>query len=430
MKPQFLARGFLPYVAVVYINAFVDLGNKIIIQNTIFKTYDGSEQLILTAAVNALILLPFIMFFTPAGYCSDKYPKNSVMKISAAFVVFAALLITLFYYLGWFWPAFAMTFLLALQSAFYSPAKYGFIREMVSDGRLAAANGVVQAVTIIAILSSTVFFSVLFEGFLQDRVWVDENDLLKHVAVLGWVLVVFAVVEFWLACHIPKLRDTDRSSKFIWQRYVNGIYLRENLHTIFSSKKILLSILGLSLFWSVAQVLIASFPTFAKESMQIDNTVYIQGLIACSGIGIMLGSFVAVYLSREGIETRFVPISCMGISLCLMLMLVLDSLVLHGLNFLVWGVFGGLLVVPLNSLIQYYSPRQELGKVLAGNNLLQNFFMFTGLALTVVAGWHGIESVSIFLCLLAISLLCAIYALCNWRKVVGDLPVGAPSAED
>lgn len=115
-------QGFIAFITVVFLNAFVDLGHKIIIQNTIFKIYDGSEQIILTAIVNALILLPFIMAFTPAGYLSDKYPKHRIMQLSAWGATLLTLLITLSYYQGWFWFGFSMTFLLALQSAFYGQA--------------------------------------------------------------------------------------------------------------------------------------------------------------------------------------------------------------------------------------------------------------------------------------------------------------------
>lgn len=92
------------------LNAFVDLGHKIIIQNTIFKIYDGSEQVILTAIVNALILLPFILAFSPSGFVADKYCKPQVMRYSAWAAVLLTLLITLGYYQGWFWFSFAMTF--------------------------------------------------------------------------------------------------------------------------------------------------------------------------------------------------------------------------------------------------------------------------------------------------------------------------------
>lgn len=53
----------------------MDLGHKIIIQNTIYKAYEGSEQLFLNAIVNALILLPFILMLSPSGFLADKYPK-------------------------------------------------------------------------------------------------------------------------------------------------------------------------------------------------------------------------------------------------------------------------------------------------------------------------------------------------------------------
>ena len=129
MKKLFEIQGIIFYTLALFLNAFTDLGHKIIIQNTIFKIYDGSEQIILTAIVNALILIPFILLFTPSGYLADKYPKNIIMKYSALFAVFITFGITLSYYLGWFYLSFGLTFLLALQAALYSPAKYGYIKD-------------------------------------------------------------------------------------------------------------------------------------------------------------------------------------------------------------------------------------------------------------------------------------------------------------
>ena len=63
-------KGFLPFISILFLNAFVDLGHKIIIQNTIFKIYDGQTQIILASIVNGLILLPFVLLFTPAGFIS------------------------------------------------------------------------------------------------------------------------------------------------------------------------------------------------------------------------------------------------------------------------------------------------------------------------------------------------------------------------
>ena len=163
MGNLFAIRGIVPYVIVVFLNAFVDLGHKITIQNTVFKVYDGNTQIILTAVVNALILLPFILLFSPAGFLADRYPKNRVMRMAAWVAVAITLLITACYYYGYFWPAFALTFLLAVQSALYSPAKYGYIKVLAGNELLSQANALVQAVTIFAILAGTFAFSIIFE---------------------------------------------------------------------------------------------------------------------------------------------------------------------------------------------------------------------------------------------------------------------------
>lgn len=94
--------GLIPFLLVAFINAFVDLGHKIIIQNTIYKVYEGSTQLLLTAIVNALILLPFILMLSPSGFLADKYPKNLIMKLSAAFSVMLTIIICISYYNGAF----------------------------------------------------------------------------------------------------------------------------------------------------------------------------------------------------------------------------------------------------------------------------------------------------------------------------------------
>ena len=60
-----------------------------------------------------------------------------------------------------------MTFLLAVQSAFYSPAKYGYIKELAGTVNLGSANGIVQAATTVAILSGVGVFSAMFDAYIR-----------------------------------------------------------------------------------------------------------------------------------------------------------------------------------------------------------------------------------------------------------------------
>ncbi len=411
MGALFKIKGFSPYVAMLFLNAFVDLGHKIVIQNTVFKIYDGQTQIVLTAFVNALILLPFVMLYTPAGYVGDKYPKHQVMRYSAWATVALTLLLTFFYYQGWFWPAFGMTFLLAVQSAFYSPAKFGYIRELVGKNSLAAANGVVQATTTVAILSGIFIFSVIFETFLADQVTTTPTALLMDIAPIGYFLVLAALVEITLAYRLPKTQEVDISKRFDWRKYRRAVYIRANLRTVTSHKTILLSIVGLSIFWSISQVMIAAFPAFAKATLGENNTVVIQGILACTGFGIVVGSMIAGRISRGHIETGLIPIGSFGIAIGVLLVPFLDNAPTLAAVFFGLGIFGGLFIIPLNALIQFHGHENDIGVILAGNNFIQNVAMLSFLALTVSFSIYGLPVERLLGLLAIVALAGAVYTL-------------------
>ncbi|TCK04079.1 acyl-[ACP]--phospholipid O-acyltransferase [Marinobacterium mangrovicola] len=395
MNQLLKVKGFIAYLLVVFLNAFVDLGHKIVIQNTIFKTWDGDLQVILTAVINGLILLPFILLFSPSGFLSDRFPKPSVMRYGALAAVGGTALIGLSYLAGWFWVAFGLTLLLSIQSAIYSPAKYGYIRELLGDERLAQGNALVQATTIISILGGTFAFSALFEHFYQPD-FSSTTEVMHAIAPLGLVLVALSFVEWILAGRLPRREAGEPTKTFSFKTYMTGGYLRGNIGAIRGSRAIWLSIVGLAMFWAISQVVLAAFPAYAKEVLAETNTLVIQGLLAVSGIGILIGSVAAGRASRAHIELGLVPLGAIGIALCLMLMPVSESLFSLAALLLLLGVCGGLFIVPLNALIQYTAHSSKLGTVLAGNNWIQNLAMLGFLALTVVFSLVGFSSRGLF----------------------------------
>ncbi len=392
----FAVVGFINYLIVVFLNAFTDLGHKIIIQNTVFKVYDGPQQIILTAIVNALILLPFVLVFSPAGFLSDRFRKNIIMKYAALLAVGITLLITLFYYLGWFYAAFFMTFLLALQSAIYSPAKYGYIKELVGDRFISAGNGAVQAVTTVSILSGIIFYTVLFEYYLHDD-FITKSDVLQHIAPLGWLLVFGSVIEFLLASKLPDRGIKSASKVFRFSRYIKGYYLFKNLKMITRKKEIFDNILVLSLFWSISQVVLAIFGEYAKSNMGITNAIYVQGVMALAGFGIVFGSMIAAKLSKYYINLGIATVGAVGMSVVVFVIPYITVLPVIAVLFLLFGVFSGFVLVPLNANIQHLSPNVHLGTILAGNNFIQNIFMILFLLLTTVFAYFGMNAHMLFI---------------------------------
>jgi acyl-[acyl-carrier-protein]-phospholipid O-acyltransferase/long-chain-fatty-acid--[acyl-carrier-protein] ligase len=384
MLRLFKIRGFAAYLTIAFLNAFTDLGHKIIIQNTVFKFYDGSTQVVLTLLVNACIVLPFVLFFTPTGFLADKFPKDRIIKVAAALAIPLTAAITLAYYMGWFEVAFVCTLLLGTQAAFYSPAKYGYIKELTGKEHLATANAYVQAVTIVSILGGTLVFSALFESLLPANVST-VADTLRSIAPLGWLLVGFSVVEFLFALRLQPKRDTDTTMHFDVRKYARLDYLRSNLGSVRRSQVIWLSIVGISVYWGINQVVLASFPAYMKDTLDVHNTTIANGLMALAGVGIIIGSLIAGKASEEFIETGIVPLGALGLTAALFILPTVHHLWVLGGLFLFYGVMGGLFIIPLNALIQFNASSDEAGTVLAANNFMQNLLMSSFLALTALA---------------------------------------------
>ncbi len=392
---MFKIIGVINYLVVVFLNAFTDLGHKIIIQNTIFKVYDGDMQIILTAIINALILLPFVMLFSPSGFLADRFPKNKIMEYSALLAVVLTIFITYSYYQGWFFTAFCMTFLLALQSAIYGPAKYGYIKELVGAKFISSGNGALQAVTTIAILSGIIFYTVLFEVLLEDN-FSTKEDILKMIAPLGWLLVISSIIEWFLASKLPNKMIQESQKVFDIKKYLSGKYLRKNLKIVTRKKEVFEAILGLSLFWSISQVILAIFGEYAKSKLGVTNAIFVQGTMAMAGFGIVLGSILSASYSKYYVNSGTSSIGAIGMTIVVFIIPFSHSMIFLSFLFAMFGVFSGFIMVPLNSLIQLHSPRVHLGTVLAGNNFIQNIFMIGFLVLTTIFAYFGMDAEILF----------------------------------
>ena len=410
MKNLFKIGGFTPYIFIVFLNAMTDLGHKIILQNTIFKAYDGSELIILTAVVNALILLPFIFLFSPAGFLSDKYPKVQIIRVASLAAVGITTLILFSYIMGWFWIAFGLTFVLAAQSAIYGPAKYGLIKEMVGNEKLTQANAMVQSVTIVSILAGAVVYSIFFESLLADQS-TNKSEILQYIYPVGFALIGASVVEFLLSLHLIKTVEIKKSMQFKPKKYANLTYLRGNLRVIKRNQVVWLSIIGLSIFWGISQLVVAVFGEYLKESMNVTNTVIAQGILSLSGVGIIAGSLFVGRVSRRYIETGTIPLGALGITLSLFLVTTFDSLYALGVLFFFYGFFSGLFIVPLNTLIQFATPKRMMGKILAGSNFMQNVSMFFFLMVAALFAYVGFSSTALFFVAMIIALLGFVFTL-------------------
>ena len=406
--------GFVPYLAIAFINASVDLAHKITIQNVLLKSFSGESLVVLTALINAMILLPFIFLFSPSAFINDKFSRTNVIRYSSLAAVVISTGILLSYMTGMFAISFVLTLILAAQSAVYSPAKYSIIKSIVGTENIGMANGVIQALTIVAILFSSFVFSFFFEAHYVASD--DPNEVLQSVWVIGVALVLLSALEAYFAFKIPffKQEAENTDGQFDMRKYLSLGYLKDNVRTLKADQNIWLSVIGLSLFWGVSQIIVAAFPAHYKAMFNEDNAIVIQAILAVSGIGLALGSYLAGRASRLHIELGIVPLGALGICASLFFLTLAQSGVVLALCSFVFGFSGGLLIVPLNATIQYFAPEKISGKIMAGNNFVQNVFMVVFLLLSIVFVQLNVSTQGLFL---VTSVACFAASLYTMSKV-------------
>ncbi len=408
----------LAFLFVVFCNALVDVSHKVLLQNIAFKVFDGSEQVIWISIINAMIIIPFLFLFTLSGYLSDKYNKKNIL-IYGAISSFCLSALMIFAYLSEnFYFAMITLVLLAAQSAIYSPAKFGLILDIYGRKNLAKGNSVLQSVSIIAILFAIGITSFIFENFYNANnlsLLSTKEQLLNSILPLTYYILPVAFLEMIASLFVLKKIKTsykqNNDLSLNKEDFFKGKLLIKNIKAIYSNNVIFLSVIGLSIFWGISQGLMAVFPSFAKQYLEITNVFIINGVIASSGIGIALGAFIYSKLSRNYIEIGTIPIAAFGMALMIYISTIVQSALLLAGTFLLFGVFGGLLVVPLNALIQFNARKKILGTILAGNNWFHSLSMFLMLSITTIVSFYALDPLNTIYLILLIASLGAIYTV-------------------
>lgn len=389
--PSSAQLGAKAFYAVIFFNAVVDLGHKITLQNTVFKVHDGSYQIILIAIINALILLPYIALVIPVGRVANRMPKPTMIKIAAWFSFVLTLLITLFYRLGWFWPAMVMTLFMAVQSAFYSPAKLAYLKILFGKNRLSEANGMAQAIVIAGILFGTLLFSIGFEYLYQLLPAINNTSAINKDMVtasmwpLGLGLISLALIQLAFAYRIPE------KPELLEEERVNATP-RLSIFYLLKDKRLLIPVLGLALFWSVGQGMLAAFPAFAKAHADISNAAVIQGILASTALGIAVGAFLVGKFSKNTINLKLVPVGVTGLAVGLWSLTFINAAQAFASAYALMGVSSAFLIVPLNAYIQWQAAENTLGGIIAASNFFQNIAMLAMLGLTIAFALANFDS--------------------------------------
>jgi acyl-[acyl-carrier-protein]-phospholipid O-acyltransferase/long-chain-fatty-acid--[acyl-carrier-protein] ligase len=384
-------RRFLPLFVTQFLGAFNDnlLKNALLMLVTYrLAAQTGANAQILVTLAAGLFILPFFLFSATAGQLADKFDRSRLTRM----IKIAEILIMIVAIIGFYQHSISLLmialFSMGVHSSFFGPIKYALLPQHLETNELLSGNAYIEAGTFLAILLGTIGGGLL---------------VLQHQGILliSIALLIVAITGYISSRFIPAATPPQPSL------IINPNIFQETGRLISYSRKqrrIFLCILGISWFWLVGATFLAQFPSFAKDVLFADETVVTLFLTLFS-VGIGVGSFLCNRLLKGKIQSLYIPVAGIGMSIFGIDLYYASSQAIHGMDGVLinawqflsipsaWrlvadlfllSVCAGLYIVPLYAILQHDSDPSYRARVIAANNIMNALFM-VGSALVTMA---------------------------------------------
>ncbi len=407
-------RRFGPFFGVQFLGAF----NDNVFKNAllIMLTFQAASMTTMSSGLlvnlcSGLFILPFFLFSATAGQLADKYDKARITRLVKIFEIVVMVLGAAGFYLLNLNLLLIALFMMGMHSTMFGPVKYAYLPQHLKKEELVGGNGLIDAGTFIAILLGTILGGTLIGMQPSGSMGVSATAI--AIAVLG----------YWVSRRVPSSPAPSPKLKINWnpltETWTNLNFLRTN-RTVF------LSILGISWFWFYGAMFLSQFPNFTKDVLGGSEHV-VTLLLAVFSIGIGAGSLLCEKLSGHKIEIGLVPFGSIGLTIFALDLFFASPTGAHAaplgamaflqqagswrvlFDLLMIGIFGGFYIVPLYALIQSRSEPSHQSRVIAGNNIMNAFFMVVAAGVAILGLSLGLSIPRLFLLTGILNALVAIY---------------------
>jgi acyl-[acyl-carrier-protein]-phospholipid O-acyltransferase/long-chain-fatty-acid--[acyl-carrier-protein] ligase len=404
----------------------------------------GFDQKLIVSIVTACFISPFFFFSPLAGILADKYSKQRTIvfwKVAEVFITGLALFAFILPHLVGSesmksattissFLMIAAVFLMGTHSAFFVPAKYGIMPEILHTSVLSRGNGLLEGTSFVSQILGTSFGGYLYFFFKSrpSAAAVDSGGLiLGSEWIIGLVLFVLAFIGAAFSLLVAKIPAAAPERMLTLNPLIP---LARNFGELRRSRPLVLATIGIAFFTFMTlflrQTLLyqgetnkelglakqrnhaavaadASAPS--AEHGQLDE-LWIATLVALLGFGVGAGCTLAGKLSGSRLELGLVPI---GTMLLILLTVILGFVARPPpemqsvqslfttlgetaaaqwgtiLCLLAIGLAAGLYIVPLYTLLQHRAPKDSKGNMVATSN----FVNVTG-GLMAVVMFYGV----------------------------------------
>ena len=353
------------------------------------------------------LTLAYVFLASVVGPLADAFSKSRLMACMNALKMAGVLML-----LAGVHPLFAFA-LIGLAASVYAPAKYGLATEAVPARLLVRANAWIEVSMVLSVI-----FGIALGGALTGLsevsapiVFVVSTQTWPAMAVVIGVYLTAAMLNVGLipmdkrgpieplTWHAVRIGTFWKSNQKLWRDPLGGV-----------------SLYVTTLYWGVGAVMQFAVLLWAQGSlgMTLKFGAYLQALVA---VGVVFGAYMAGRSFKLHSARQALPWG-LWLAVLLPLMVTISNLWLAIALLLCVGVAGGMLLVPMNALLQHRGMQVlSSGRSIAVQGFNENLSVLLMLAAYSALLAFGMSLTYIML-LLAVLLVAGIAPLCLllWRQ--------------
>src|SRR4029079_8294877 len=196
------------------------------------------------------------LFSGYAGHLADVYSKKRVLVAVKVLEILIMLLAVGAFIAQHIEAMLVIVFLMGVPSAFFSPAKYGILPEMLPDKDLSRGNGLLEMSTFMAIILGTSLGGALFAAW-------------KHnLPLIGVVMIAIAILGAISSLGIPRVPASGAAKLFRINPFGE---ILGGLGRLRGDRTLSLTVFGISYFWFLAALVQINILFFGKELLQLNE---------------------------------------------------------------------------------------------------------------------------------------------------------------
>jgi LPLT family lysophospholipid transporter-like MFS transporter len=352
-----------------------------------------SDQLLRerSALYTLLLFIPYVLLAPRAGYLNDRYAKTTWLLGGNLIKLAGTVVCGLSIWLGYIWQA-PGYIIVGIGSCFYGPAKYGILPEILPRERLVKANGTVELLTLLAIITGAVA-----GAFMADRLPLTAC----YAILLGIFGASLALNVFMTRTAANPATDLKRSVGEFFS-HTRDLLVAPRLGKV---------LIGTALFWVCGAAMKINFQAWGLGVLQLPTNLQVSLLGLWLSVGVMAGSMLAGQLHAVGDlrRTRKYGFALAGALLLLWTveplpfwrhwvvqageMRLLPAVIVL---LVVTGFIAGLFLIPLNAALQAESDPAKMGKTIAVQNLCDNVGMLLAGGMVLACTKAGLSTGQVF----------------------------------